>query len=157
MLARWSTLISQTLTASRTLEEITILVAWASAVIASLVLLPTVHGVIGGGLAILMIAIAVIDARRFIIPDELTVAALALGLLHAVLQEPDAVLAALSTAALRGAVVAFAFFALRVLYRRVRGRDGIGLGDVKLAGVAGVWLDWRRIPLSRETSGLAAL
>jgi len=157
MLARWSTLISQTLTATRTLEEITILVAGAATVVASLVLLPNVHGVIGGGLAILMIAIAVIDARRFIIPDELTVAALALGFLYAVLQEPDTVLEALSTAALRGAVVAFAFFGLRVLYRRVRGRDGIGLGDVKLAGVAGVWLDWWTIPIAIEIAALAAL
>jgi leader peptidase (prepilin peptidase) / N-methyltransferase len=157
MLARWSTLISQTLAATRTLEEITILIAGAATVVASLVLLPNVHGVIGGGLAILMIAIAIIDARRFIIPDELTAAALALGLLHAVIQEPDMVLQALSTAALRGAVVALALFGLRGLYRRVRGREGIGLGDVKLAGVAGVWLDWWTIPIAIEIAALAAL
>ena len=157
MSARWSTLISQTLTAPRTLEEITILIAGASTVTASLVLLPNVYGVIGGGLAILMIAIAVIDARRFIIPDELTAAALALGFLHAVIQESDVILQALATAALRGAVVALAFFGLRVLYRRVRGREGIGLGDVKLAGVAGVWLDWGTIPIAIEIAALAAL
>ena len=43
---------------------------------------------------------------------------------------------------LRGAVLALLFFGLRALYRRLRGREGIGLGDVKLAGVAGAWLDW---------------
>jgi len=157
MLARWSTLISQTVAANRTLEEVTILIAGASTVVASLVLLPNVFGVIGGGLAILMIAIAIIDARRFIIPDELTAAALALGVLHAAIQEPDMVLQALSAAILRGAIVALAFFALRVLYRRVRGREGIGLGDVKLAGVAGVWLDWWTIPIAIEIAALAAL
>src|SRR5262249_17179101 len=115
------------------------------------------HGVIGAGLAILMIAIAIIDARRFIIPDELTAAALTLGLLDAVIQEPDTVLHALSTAALRGAIVALAFFRLRVLYKLVRGREGIGLGDVKLAGVAGVWLDWWTIPIAIEIAALAAL
>jgi len=157
MLARWSTIISQTVSANRTLEEITIVIAGASTVLASLVLLPNVHGVVGGGLAILMIAIAIIDARRFIIPDELTAAALALGFLHAVIQERDMVLQALSTAALRGALVALAFFGLRILYRNFRGREGIGLGDVKLAGVAGVWLDWWTIPIAIEIAALAAL
>jgi leader peptidase (prepilin peptidase)/N-methyltransferase len=157
MLARWSTRISQTLATTRTLEEIIILIAGVSTVVASLVLLPNVQGVIGGGLAILMIAIATIDGRRFIIPDELTVAALALGFLHAVIQEPDMVLPALSAAVLRGAIVALAFFGLRVLYRLVRGREGIGLGDVKLAGVAGVWLDWWTIPIAIQIAALAAL
>jgi len=27
-----------------------------------------------------------------------------------------------------------------ILYRRWRGRDGLGLGDIKLAAVAGSWL-----------------
>jgi len=144
-------------TANRTLEEVTILIAGTSTVVASLVLLPNVFGVIGGGLAILMVAIAIVDARRFIIPDELTAAAVALGFLHAAIQEPDMVLQALSAAILRGAIVALAFLALRVLYRRVRGREGIGLGDVKLAGVAGVWLDWWTIPTAIEIAALAAL
>jgi leader peptidase (prepilin peptidase)/N-methyltransferase len=157
MLARWSTLISQTLTTTRTLEEITILIAGASTVVASLILLPNVYGVVGGGLAVLMIAIAIIDARRFIMPDELTAAALALGFLHAAIEEPDMVLQALATAALRGAIVALAFFGLRLLYRRVRGREGIGLGDVKLAAVAGVWLDWWTIPIAIEIAALVAL
>jgi leader peptidase (prepilin peptidase)/N-methyltransferase len=157
MLARWSTLISQTLTATRTLDEITILIAGASTVVASLLLLPNVHGVIGGGLAILMIAIAIIDARRFMIPDELTATAVALGFLHAVIQGSDMIVEALASAALRGAVVAFAFLGLRVLYRGLRGREGIGLGDVKLAGVAGLWLDWWTIPVAIEIAALAAL
>ena len=64
---------------------------------------------------------------------------------------------ALADAALRGAVLAFAFLSLLILYRRLRGRDGIGLGDVKLAGVAGVWLDWWVLPGVIEIAALAAL
>ena len=64
MLTRWSSLISQTRATTRTLDEITILLAGAASIAASLIVLPNAHGVIGGGLAILMIAIAVIDARR---------------------------------------------------------------------------------------------
>ena len=87
MLMRWSSLISQTRATTRTLDEITILLVGAASIAASLIVLPNAHGVVGGGLAILMIAIAVIDARRFIIPNELTAAALALGFLHAAMQD----------------------------------------------------------------------
>jgi leader peptidase (prepilin peptidase) / N-methyltransferase len=157
MLARWSTLVSRTLTTTRTFEEVTILTAWASSIAASLILFPNVHGIVGGGLGVLMIAIAIVDSRRFIIPDELSAAAVVLGLLHAAIESSDMIVEALFSAALRGAVLAFAFLSLRVLYRHFRGREGIGLGDVKLAGVAGVWLDWPMIPVAIEIAALAAL
>jgi leader peptidase (prepilin peptidase)/N-methyltransferase len=104
-----------------------------------------------------MIAIAFVDARRFIIPNELTAAALALGFLHAALQDTDSIVEALANSALRGASLAFIFFILRILYRRLRGCDGIGLGDVKLAGVAGVWVDWWLLPAVIEVAAVAAL
>ena len=157
MLTRWSSLISQTRATTRTLDELTILLVGAASIAASLIVLPSAHGVIGGGLAILMIAIAIVDARRFIIPNELTAAALALGFLNAAVQDSGVVLESLAVAALRGAVMAIAFLSLRVLYRRIRGHDGIGLGDVKLAGVAGVWLDWWVLPVAIEIAALAAI
>ena len=49
------------------------------------------------------------------------------------------------------------FLALRVAYFGVRGRHGIGLGDVKLAAVAGAWLGWTTIPVAIEIAALAAL
>jgi leader peptidase (prepilin peptidase)/N-methyltransferase len=157
MLAHWSILISRRLATARTFEEVTIVIAGAAGIAASVLLLPDARGVAGGGLALLMIAIAVVDARRFIIPDELTIAALALGLVHAALLDTDAIMQSLATAALRGAVLALAFWGLRIAYARLRGREGIGLGDVKLAGVAGVWLDWATMPVAVEIAALAAL
>jgi leader peptidase (prepilin peptidase)/N-methyltransferase len=64
---------------------------------------------------------------------------------------------ALSYTALRGAALTLAFLTLRVVYRSVRGREGIGLGDVKLASVAGVWLYWSMVPVAIEIAALAAL
>jgi leader peptidase (prepilin peptidase) / N-methyltransferase len=157
MSTRWSSLISQTRTTTRTLDELTILLAGAASIATSLIVQPNVLGVVGGGLAILMVAIAVIDARRFIIPNELTAAALALGFLNAAMQGSDPVPGLLASAALRGAVMAIALLSLRILYRRIRGYDGIGLGDVKLAGVAGVWLDWWVLPVAIEIAALAAI
>jgi leader peptidase (prepilin peptidase)/N-methyltransferase len=157
MLTRWASLISQTRTTTRTLDEITILLAGAASIAASLIVRPNAHGAVGGGLAILMIAIAIVDARRFIIPNELTGGALALGFLNAAMQDSGLVLESLAGATLRGAVVAIAFLSLRVSYRRIRGHDGVGLGDVKLAGVAGVWLDWWVLPVAIEIAALAAI
>jgi leader peptidase (prepilin peptidase)/N-methyltransferase len=131
------------------------------AVVASVAVAPGLAGLLGAALALDVIAIAAIDARRFIIPDELTLAALVLGMASAGLDAwpgPwSAVLAAIGAALLRGAVLAGAFFALRAGYARLRGREGIGLGDVKLAGAAGVWLAWSTIPVAIEIAALAAL
>jgi leader peptidase (prepilin peptidase) / N-methyltransferase len=58
---------------------------------------------------------------------------------------------------LRGAVLALLFLILQAGYRRLRGREGLGSGDVKLAGVAGIWLDWLTIPPVIEIATLAAI
>jgi leader peptidase (prepilin peptidase) / N-methyltransferase len=132
-----------------------------AAVVVSLLAAPGLAGVLAAALALDVIAIAAIDARRFIIPDELTLAALVLGIANAGL-DPwsegwSAVFASIGAALLRGAVLAGCFFALRALYARLRGREGIGLGDVKLAGAGGVWLAWTTIPVAIEIAALAAL
>jgi leader peptidase (prepilin peptidase) / N-methyltransferase len=126
-------------------------------VVASLAIAPAPQGLLGAGLGLLMLAIAVVDARRFIVPNELVLAALALGFVHASVEETDGILRALAAAALRGAVLGLLFWCLRELYFRWRGREGLGLGDVKLAAAAGVWLDWPALPIAIEIAALGAL
>ena len=129
-----------------------------AAVTASVLVVPGFAGTLGGALALLMMAIAVIDARSFIIPDPLVLAALALGCLDAwMMQSGTSAPLALLVAVLRGLGVAAAFWALRAAYVHLRGRQGIGLGDVKLAAVAGIWLDFFAIVLAIEIAALAAL
>jgi leader peptidase (prepilin peptidase) / N-methyltransferase len=127
------------------------LVAIAS-IAASLGAAPGTLGVLGAALGLLMMTIAVIDWRSFIIPDPLTITGLALGLVHAAAQEAalesDAMVRAVAIAALRGAALALAFLIIRNGYARIRGRQGLGLGDVKLAGVAGAWLGWSFMPMA---------
>jgi leader peptidase (prepilin peptidase)/N-methyltransferase len=114
-------------------------------------------GWLGAGLALAMLAIAVVDGQSFLIPDPLNAAGLALGLANsAVLGQGDLV-AAMAGSALRAAVLALSFFGLRLIYARLRGRHGIGLGDVKLAAVAGIWLDWSVMPIAVEIAALSAL
>jgi leader peptidase (prepilin peptidase)/N-methyltransferase len=157
MSVHWLSSIARTPRGVPTFEDATVVVAAIATAAASFIAAPGLGGVAGAGLACLMVAIAAVDARRFIIPDELSAAALALGLVDAAIQQPDAIGAALAGAMLRAAVTAGLFFGLWAAYRRLRGRDGIGLGDVKLAGVAGAWLDWPSIPIAVEIAALAAL
>jgi leader peptidase (prepilin peptidase)/N-methyltransferase len=132
-------------------------VASSAPVAISILLVPDMRGAFGAGLALLMLAIAVSDARAFIIPDELTTAAAILGVLALALAPSSTVAEDVALAALRGAVLALVFLALRTGYRYLRGRHGIGLGDVKLAGVCGLWLGWLTIPIAVEAAALSAL
>ncbi|MGH6935191.1 MAG: prepilin peptidase [Methylocella sp.] len=128
-----------------------------SIAIASFVAMPGTSGLFGGALGLLMLAIAAADARFFIIPDKLTIAAFGLGLTNAANEGLASIPESVAVAALRGLVLALAFFALREIYSRLRHRHGIGLGDVKLAAVAGAWLDWPLIPVAIEIAAVIAL
>ena len=128
-----------------------------SMAIASLVVAPGHSGLLGGALGLLMLAIAAADARAFIIPDNLTITAFGLALINAANEGLGSMPEHIAVAALRGLLLALAFFALRESYLRLRHRHGIGLGDVKLAAVAGAWLDWTLIPAAIAIAALAAL
>jgi leader peptidase (prepilin peptidase) / N-methyltransferase len=128
-----------------------------STVIASLLAAPGPDGLSGAFLSALMLAIALVDARRYIIPNELTGAAAILALVRAGAVGPDADWQALAWTALRGAATAIPFLALMIGYRRWRGRDGLGLGDIKLAAVAGLWLGFATIFVVIELAALSAL
>jgi leader peptidase (prepilin peptidase)/N-methyltransferase len=157
LLARWRASVSRTASAMRAAHIVVASAALFIGVVASVVLVHDSRGAWGAGLAVLMVAIAAVDSRRFIIPDELTAAALALGLAYAAVEDSEIWMQALAWSVLRGFVPALAFLGVRAGYRRWRGREGIGLGDVKLAGVAGVWLDWQTIPIAIEIAAVAAL
>jgi leader peptidase (prepilin peptidase) / N-methyltransferase len=128
-----------------------------TSVLVSLVAAPGVDGVFGAILAALMIGIAAIDADRYIIPDELTASAVILALLRVSLPALDGDWLAGLSAAARAAAITVPFWLLMIGYRYWRGRDGIGLGDVKLVAVAGVWLGWTTIFIVIELAALCAL
>jgi leader peptidase (prepilin peptidase)/N-methyltransferase len=128
-----------------------------AAAVASIVAAPDVRGMLGGFLALLMGAIALYDARRFVIPNVFNAAALVLALAHAAALDPGAAAEPIALALARGAATGGVFLAIKLGYRWLRGREGIGMGDVKLAVVAGAWLDWFPILVAVELAVLAAL
>lgn len=111
----------------------------------------------GALLAAIMLAIAITDAQRYIIPDALTAAAILLALLYNGWASPDAGSQAVMLMSVRTLAASAPLLLLLLLYRMWRGRDGMGLGDVKLAAVAGAWLDWLTIAGVIELAAVSAL
>ena len=118
---------------------------------------PDWRGVFGATLALLMLAIALSDIRHFIVPDALSGFAFVLGLVFAGLFDDAPLAEAILMCLLRAAAAALPLLALMLLYEWWRGRPGLGLGDVKLAAVAGAWLDWFTNVGVIEVAALAAL
>lgn len=118
---------------------------------------PDLHGAFGAALALMMLAIAISDLRDFIVPNVLTGPAFLLGLIAAVLFGDGPWAQAVLISVARAAATALPFLALMLIYEWWRGRPGLGLGDVKLAAVAGVWLDWLTIVGVIEVAALTAL
>jgi leader peptidase (prepilin peptidase) / N-methyltransferase len=119
--------------------------------------IPGREGLFGAALAVLMIAVAAIDSRYFRIPDGLTSLTFLLGVLRDLSAAPEGIAETLASSAFRGIGFALPFLCLREFYRRVRGREGLGLGDIKLAAAGGVWLDWFSMPFAIEIAALSAI
>ena len=102
-----------------------------------------------------LLALAWIDARHWVLPDVLTLPLVIAGLAAALAFDPAA-------AGERTLGAATGYLALRVvagLYRKIRGRDGLGEGDAKLLAAAGAWVGLSALPpvvLIAALGGLAA-
>ena len=144
-------------TADSPLQQASLACALLTMVATSLIAAPGPDGLLGAVLAALMLAISVTDADRYLIPNELTGAAAALALFRAAALGPDADAWALLWAVGRALIVALPMLGLMAGYRALRGRDGLGLGDVKLAAVAGVWLGLPMLFAAIELAALAAI
>ncbi len=131
--------------------------AGASVLLVSFAVAPGVEGVLGGALGLSMLAVAWADARRYVVPNVLSGGAFALGVVHAAAANSDSGVEGALMALLRAAFAAGLFLLVRIAYRRFRGRDGLGLGDVKLAGAAGAWLSLPMLPIAIEIAAVTAL
>jgi len=105
------------------------------------------------GLGWTLLALALIDWRTLVLPDALTLPLFFAGLGVAWLIDPHILFAHVL-----GAGLGFALFAaIGWVYARLRGRDGLGLGDAKLLGAAGAWVSWSGLPSVVLIAGLCAL
>lgn len=122
--------------------------AWAALVT------PGAPGLVGAALAWQLVLLADLDLEHFWLPHRLTTPLGLMGLAEAAAFDPQALPHRLIGAAAGFAVLAFVAWA----YRRARGRDGLGGGDVRLLAAAGAWVGWVGLPsvlLLGAGSGLA--
>ncbi|WP_217568746.1 A24 family peptidase [Mesorhizobium sp. GbtcB19] len=104
-------------------------------------------------LAALLVAIAVIDFRRLVIPDALNMALAAGGLgFQLIVQHDNAAMHALIAAATLAV-----FWTLRHGHFLLTGRIGLGLGDVKMLAAAALWIDPLLLPVLLFIASTAAL
>ena len=90
-----------------------------------------------------LIALAFIDLDTQLLPDNITLPLLWLGLLisldHWFVTPSEAIL---------GAALAYLFlWTVYQLFKLATGREGMGYGDFKLFAVFGAWLGWQALPL----------
>ncbi len=85
-----------------------------------------------------LLALSAIDFREYLLPDSMTYPLIAIGLTLSLIRDPQSM-----PDHLIGAVVGYLiFYGIAWAYRRLRGRDGLGMGDAKLFAAAGAWLTW---------------
>jgi|GEM_PF-1207199 len=86
-------------------------------------------------LVAMVVAAAAVDLEHMILPNELTLGGTLLALATSYFRAVGV------TASVVGAVVGVALTYLPfLLYKKLRGRSGMGLGDAKLALLAGAWM-----------------
>jgi leader peptidase (prepilin peptidase) / N-methyltransferase len=118
-----------------------------AAAVLSFIFLPWPLAIAATMLGILMVAGADVDARTLLLPDAVTFGAVICGILAAPVLDPGDPWTNIGIAVLRAAGTALLLALLRMAYSRLRGHEGLGFGDVKLAAAIGAWLPLDAIPI----------
>jgi leader peptidase (prepilin peptidase) / N-methyltransferase len=79
-----------------------------------------------------------IDLEHMYLPNEITLGGAAFGVITARIRGYT-----FTEAAIGGVIGPFIIFTVNVLYKRLRGRTGIGMGDSKLLALCGAWGGWQ--------------
>jgi leader peptidase (prepilin peptidase) / N-methyltransferase len=104
-------------------------------------------------LVVVLVKLSLADLQERRLPDWLTLPLAAAGLGLAAWRTGEVPIPELIGAA-GGFLV---FWALGEAHYRLRGTEGLGLGDAKLLGAAGAWLGWRDLPFVILVAALGAL
>jgi leader peptidase (prepilin peptidase)/N-methyltransferase len=110
----------------------------------------TALGVVRTALACALIVLFVIDLRHRILPNAITIPGIAAGFVCSLFLPPgwrDSLIGILVGGGL--------LYAIAEAYYRVRGVEGLGMGDVKLLAMIGAFLGWKLVLLTLVLSSFA--
>ena len=109
-------------------------------------------------LSIFFVIIFFIDLKHFIIPNELTFPLMAIGLLKSFDPNLNQYLFPNFLNSLIGGVAGYIIIWMIIfIYKRLRNKEGMGLGDAKLLSAIGFWFGWISIPYILFFSSFIAL
>ena len=109
-------------------------------------------------LSICFVIIFFIDLKHFIIPNELTYPLMVIGLLKSFDPNLNTTLFPNLVNSLIGGVFGYAIIWLIIfIYKKLRNKEGMGLGDAKLLSAIGFWFGWASIPFIIFFSSVIAL
>lgn len=100
----------------------------------------------------MLVALTGIDLDEMLLPDQMTLPLLWLGLIinlnHIFASPTDAIIGA--------AAGYLSLWSIFWLFKILTGKEGMGYGDFKLLAVFGAWLGWQMLPLVILLSSLVA-
>ena len=109
-------------------------------------------------LSICFIVIFFIDLKHFIIPNEITYPLMLIGFLKSFDPNLNSNLFPNFINSLIGGLFGFAIIWLIIfIYKKLRNKEGMGLGDAKLLSAMGFWFGWVSIPFIIFFSSAIAL
>ena len=109
-------------------------------------------------LSIFFIIIFFIDLKHYIIPNELTFPLMLIGFIKSFDPNLNQTIFPNYINSLLGGFFGYAVIWLIIFfYKKVRNKEGMGLGDAKLMAVVGFWFGWTSIPFTIFISSFVAL
>jgi len=109
-------------------------------------------------LSICFVIIFFIDLKHFIIPNELTYLLMVIGLLKSFDPNLNTTLFPNLVNSLIGGLFGYIIIWLIIfIYKKLRNKEGMGLGDAKLLSAIGFWFGWASIPFIIFFSSVIAL
>ena len=109
-------------------------------------------------LSVFFVIIFFIDLKHFIIPNSLTFPLMFIGFIKSFDPNLDNLLFPNYINSLIGGVIGYLIIWLIIfVYKKVRNKEGMGLGDAKLLSAIGFWFGWVSIPFVLFLSSIIAL
>ena len=109
-------------------------------------------------LSISFLIIIFIDLKHFIIPNEITYTLIAIGFLKSFDPTLNQYLFPNYINSLIGGGVGYSIIWIIIfVYKKLRNKEGMGLGDAKLLSALGFWFGWISIPFILFFSSIVAL